>query len=111
VIAVTPVDELYLGGSQIGRSADDIQFLELDTCLAGRSEIGITNEDVVQTEGHVFLFEAHSTRRVSLGIGVNEKGLLFCGSEAGGQVDRCSCFANSTLLVCYCDDSRHGIPV
>ena len=39
-----------------------------------------------------------------------EKGLLFGGSEAGSQVHRRSRFANSALLVCNCDYSRHCTP-
>ena len=42
---------------------------------------------------------------------LDEKGLLFRGGKTGSQVNRCCRFANSALLVCYCDDSRHGVPV
>jgi len=78
--------------------------------LSRRPQIRIADEDVVKSEGHVLFLEADTTGGVALWIGINEKGLLLGSSEAGSQVHRRSRFANSALLVCNCDYSRHCTP-
>ena len=111
MIAVAPVYELYFGRGQIWSGADHIEFLELHTCLSGGPQIGIADEDIVETEGDIVLLEANSARSIPLRVGVDEECLLLCGSKTGGQVHRSRCLANSALLICDCDDSRHGVPV
>jgi hypothetical protein len=110
VIAVTPVDKLHFGGCQIRSRTNYIQLLKLDTGLTRGPEVRVADKDVVKAEGNLFLLQADTTRSVSLGVGIDEKGSLFSGSETGGQIYGRRRFANSTLLVCNCYDSRHNTP-
>jgi hypothetical protein len=48
VVPIVAVDQLDLRGCQVRGSSNDIQLLELDSLLSGGSEVGITDQHVVE---------------------------------------------------------------
>jgi hypothetical protein len=71
MIAVPSVDELDFGCCEIRSGAYYIELLELDTRLAGRSQVRISDQDIVKAKGDIFLLETDAAGGIPLGISID----------------------------------------
>ena len=111
MLAVRLINELPLRGSREWSCSYDVQLLKLDARLTGGSKIGVSDEDIVESERYIFLLKADAAGSVPLRIGVDKERSLLGGSKARREINRGRRFSDSTLLICNCNYSRHEFTV
>src|SRR6266566_1713933 len=65
---------------------------------------------VVKGPSRWILCKADGRRGIGLRIAIDEESGVIGRSETSGKIHRRGCFANSTFLICDCDNSSQIIP-
>src|SRR6185436_6967195 len=107
VLSPLQVDKLDFGSSQLPIGGSDHQEgeLGLDESLLQRVA---SNERPISAASTRLGFQAEGSSGASLRIDVDEKDLPLGNCQSCGEIHRSCGFANSTLLVCDCNDAAHG---
>ena len=102
------VDQLYFRTGELRCGWEQVEMTKLHPTNECSGDGGASDQNIVNRRRDRFTRDPKTARRVSLRIAVNEEGSLLGGSEAGGEIDGCRRFPNTTFLVGDRDGSGHG---